>query len=472
MAMWEGQVDGARRLAEEAVQVSRMIGVPTEEVRALTYLALTFSSRLQLDTAAQILSEAEGIVATEKVTEEYVVATLVFRRCELAHLTGDFEGAIALAEAGLARATRAGTVDQQRPFLRWAKIAALGTLGHWDAAEELVKAAERDSSIMQARQTVQLFVDVLVRQGRVAEADAAAQATDFGYETPFEGTWILQTRIRVANGYGRWSDARSAADEAIGLYHSGDGEEDLFPVLEESVRGEADWAEAAHARRRVAEEAEARRVGLERLEHLRRIAHRAISLGGAGPVVEAALAMAEAEGSRLHGSSDPALWDEAARRRETLRQPWEVSYARFRQAEAILGQRGGRQEALHLLREAHRIAVHLGARPLVGQIESLARRARLRLEAAPRKRTARRVTTPEGVVVALTARESEVLSLVAAGHTNREIGEALFISEKTASVHITNAMDKLGALSRYEAAASATRLGLLDTDPYGSPAHR
>lgn len=64
---------------------------------------------------------------------------------------------------------------------------------------------------------------------------------------------------------------------------------------------------------------------------------------------------------------------------------------------------------------------------------------------------------------ALTARELEVLALVAAGHTNREIGDRLFISEKTASVHVTHAMNKLAALSRYEAAATATRLGLLET---------
>jgi DNA-binding NarL/FixJ family response regulator len=82
-------------------------------------------------------------------------------------------------------------------------------------------------------------------------------------------------------------------------------------------------------------------------------------------------------------------------------------------------------------------------------------------------RRARRATTPEGVVVALTTREWEVLSLVASGHTNREIGADLFISEKTASVHITNAMDKLGALSRYDAAAIATRLGLLEATPAG-----
>jgi DNA-binding NarL/FixJ family response regulator len=50
---------------------------------------------------------------------------------------------------------------------------------------------------------------------------------------------------------------------------------------------------------------------------------------------------------------------------------------------------------------------------------------------------------------------------VAEGHTNREIGDRLFISEKTVSVHVSNAMAKLGALSRYEAAAAAERLGLL-----------
>ena len=61
----------------------------------------------------------------------------------------------------------------------------------------------------------------------------------------------------------------------------------------------------------------------------------------------------------------------------------------------------------------------------------------------------------------LTTREVAVLRLVAAGHTNREIGTRLFISEKTASVHVSNAMNKLGALSRYEAAAAAERLGLL-----------
>jgi DNA-binding NarL/FixJ family response regulator len=60
----------------------------------------------------------------------------------------------------------------------------------------------------------------------------------------------------------------------------------------------------------------------------------------------------------------------------------------------------------------------------------------------------------------LTAREREVLALVAAGRTNRQIGEALFISEKTAGVHVSNILGKLGVASRGEAAAVAHQLGL------------
>jgi DNA-binding NarL/FixJ family response regulator len=60
----------------------------------------------------------------------------------------------------------------------------------------------------------------------------------------------------------------------------------------------------------------------------------------------------------------------------------------------------------------------------------------------------------------LTPRELEVLRLVAAGRSNGQIAEALFISRKTASVHVSNILAKLGVHSRTEAAAAAHRLGL------------
>jgi DNA-binding CsgD family transcriptional regulator len=65
----------------------------------------------------------------------------------------------------------------------------------------------------------------------------------------------------------------------------------------------------------------------------------------------------------------------------------------------------------------------------------------------------------------LTPRELEVLLLVAEGHTNREIGAALFMSEKTASVHVSRILGKLGVGGRVEAAAVAHRLGLMAPEP-------
>jgi DNA-binding NarL/FixJ family response regulator len=61
----------------------------------------------------------------------------------------------------------------------------------------------------------------------------------------------------------------------------------------------------------------------------------------------------------------------------------------------------------------------------------------------------------------LTAREREVLALVADGYTNRRIADTLFISESTAGVHVSNILGKLGVATRTEAATMATRLGLL-----------
>ena len=149
-----------------------------------------------------------------------------------------------------------------------------------------------------------------------------------------------------------------------------------------------------------------------------------------------------------------------SRREHRVEQPWELAYARYRHAEADPRERRSRGRGDGPLREAHAVASNLGAAPLRIAIEALASRARIQLESQPGSDEPE-VTRP---ATTLTGRELEVLALVAAGHTNREIGDRLFISEKTASVHVTHAMNKLGALSRYEAAAVATRQGLLEPE--------
>jgi ATP/maltotriose-dependent transcriptional regulator MalT len=441
--------------------MSRAIDARTEEMRALLRLAQVFGTLNQPATAERLLDEAECLAAEGHAPSEDFVGHIVFRKADCALLAGAFAKSIEIADAGLARAARVGRFGERAGFLRALKIYALAALGRWTEAEQLVNEFDGgDPGI--ARMAVQHFVDVLVRQGRVAEASTAIRTIGFGYVTAEEGVDTLISRIQVAVAEGRWDEARAAADEAIALFTDPVRESGALAILELCIPAEADRADLARSRRRPTEEREARRIGLEHLELLRLGAEEAIGMGGAGPLIEAVLATAEAEGTRLQGRPDEARWAEAAGRREALGQPWETAYAHFRRAEAMLGEKGRKPEAVPVLRDAHRIALQIGASPLAEQIEHLARRARIRLAAAPRERRERQATTPEGVVVSLTTREWEVLSLVATGHTNREIGADLFISEKTASVHITNAMDKLGALSRYDAAGIASRLGLLD----------
>jgi DNA-binding NarL/FixJ family response regulator len=122
--------------------------------------------------------------------------------------------------------------------------------------------------------------------------------------------------------------------------------------------------------------------------------------------------------------------------------------ARRRLAEVLLDC-GRREEAAAELRAAHADAVHMGATPLREAVEALARRARVALAGV------------EPETEFLTPREHAVLELVATGLTNRQVGERLYISEKTASVHLSRVMAKLGASSRTEAVSLAYERGLL-----------
>ena len=119
-------------------------------------------------------------------------------------------------------------------------------------------------------------------------------------------------------------------------------------------------------------------------------------------------------------------------------------------AEALLGT-GDREQATVAAKAAHQTALQLGAEPLQAALEQLARRGRLDLGAG---------LPPERGLAGLTPRELEVLRLLVEGRSNRQIAEQLFISGKTASVHVTNILAKLGVHSRLEAAAMARRLGL------------
>jgi DNA-binding CsgD family transcriptional regulator len=172
-------------------------------------------------------------------------------------------------------------------------------------------------------------------------------------------------------------------------------------------------------------------------------------------------ATAGAEFSRL-SASDPALWHAAADAWAARPAPWHVAYARWREAEALLAAGAGRSAAARPLREAAATARELGAAGLLREAELLAARARIDLASSPAPPEAKEAD-PHG----LTPREREILAHLAAGHTDRQIADALFISPRTAGVHVSRILSKLGASTRGEAAATGRLAGLVDDSVLG-----
>jgi DNA-binding NarL/FixJ family response regulator len=174
-------------------------------------------------------------------------------------------------------------------------------------------------------------------------------------------------------------------------------------------------------------------------------------------------ALGEAEATRVFATPDPDAWSEFAGAADRRPAVYDAAYARFRQAEAMLTGRGSREDAAALLAEARSVAGALGARPLLEAIDALATRARLALEGSRGSVAVPDLAAPTGLAgYDLTAREMEVLRLLVAGRTNRQIGQELFISESTAGVHVSRILAKFGVAGRVEAATIGARLGLGD----------
>ncbi|MFC6935671.1 response regulator transcription factor [Actinomadura yumaensis] len=234
------------------------------------------------------------------------------------------------------------------------------------------------------------------------------------------------------------------------------------------------WAHAEiAARARAAGDGEAARRSEAAADRLLELARRTVAatydgvprawLGFEG---HAWAARAEAEHRRVHGVHDVDLWRTSV---ESFVYGggegfvYEVARSRWRLAEA-LAENGERGEAAAEWAASLAAAERLGAAPLASALKDLGRRARLPAGARPPAEAARPGGTggraAPGAVAVLTVREREVLKLVAEGRNNKEIAATLFISPKTASVHVSNILAKLGVTSRTQAAAVAHREGL------------
>jgi DNA-binding CsgD family transcriptional regulator len=325
-------------------------------------------------------------------------------------------------------------------------------LGRWNEAEAiLARHATYDTVPLGALRAARAGAMVAARRGdrdraRTLLADASTQAAD-GMHLSYLDMGAADVHLLL----GEWAEAAAAAERGwranptgVLLWSA------RFAML--SVEAAVEQALDAMAARRPIDLNGTIAHLQGRLDEVRnevdeRMEHRP------GRDTMAHLAHATASLSRLT-TSDPDAWAEAARQWSDLGDRWWTAVARLREAEAAASA-GAASRAATALREAHRLAAELGAAPLLGEVEAVSRRTRISIDEPTR------VNLDDASIsrLGLTPREAEVLTLVSGGRTNRQIGEELFVSEKTAGVHVSNILRKLGVSSRVDAAAVAQRLG-------------
>jgi DNA-binding CsgD family transcriptional regulator/tetratricopeptide (TPR) repeat protein len=455
-------------VARAAIACATAVGAKSEEARARNVLGSNLVALGEVDAGLAELTRSRELAAEAGPPDMLVVVhhNLALNLAQAGRLDE------ALSEA-LAGRDAARSLGLERRFgMNLVALAAdvLLRLGRWDEADALT----REGLALDPRDRGTVYLSAV--RGRLhalrGEVEEATRRLDLADELSTGAlgadlsAYLRRGRAEAALALGRPDEALALVEPAI----EGSGSHVAFvraPLLAVGLRAAADVAERARASRdqeavtRVARTSARLR---EALEGIRVVAH--------DQALAAVVALGDAEGRRVDG--EPADWAGLAIRFDAVPDPERAAYARFRAAEQELRARGTRADAESLLRDAHTAAEQLGAEPLRGEIEALARRARISLAVVSAGATSAVPSSsanggagpgPTNGVAALrkaglSSREIEVLQLVAAGRTNGEIAERLFITRKTAGVHVTHILDKLAVSNRVEAAMVAARLGL------------
>ena len=442
---------------EEALTLARQAGDEALEAEALGHLAV-FQSQSG-DDAAALETLGRARLTAERAGAYNVLLHAVTNESHVLHGMGEHERAAAAARAGIAGAEQYGVARSAGTFLAINVAEPLISLGRWDEATEVLEHALALSppqpniraNLRQLAGEIALLRGDLARAGDHASAARAALA--IGRYQGHRGQYympLVQLDIELRLAEGKTADALSAAADA-----AADPDLALDPRYA--------WPLLTAAARAAAAQADRQEQAGQAAELLTRVRAVTAALSAHGPVQQANRLTLTAEVLRAAGelareTQDPggtvAAFDAAAAAWERLGQPYPLAAALLRGAEAALAA-ADRDGAAQRLRRATDLAGPLGAGPLLQEARDLGRSAGIRPARAARNHES---AAPQG----LTAREFEVLRLVTAGRSNPEIAAQLFISPKTASVHVSNILAKMGVTSRGEAAAAAHRQGLFD----------
>ncbi len=454
--------DEAISVCDQAIAVAQEVGEPVIEGHARNSLGATLAGIGRMDDGLAELHRAREL-ALETESWEDVARAAVNEGGALQTMARDEEAlAISLEGAEIARAH--GLDRACGAFLRLNAGEALRVLGRWDEADEQLREVEGTDPIgidawRLAEQRCLLAV------GRAQFKTARAEAVRM--EQLIGSAGAVRDHLTIEHAWiaiAGWSgDEAGALERAVDAMRT--PVEDLslcsdVGIGDVIVEGLAAGGSVASRTR----EPEARAAYLRQVRDLGAQLDHWVATGrwggGRPGALDALDAHVAAEIARAAGDDEGPGWLAVAELWASHGMRPREAYARFRAADAFV--RGDdRDAAAASAREAYARAREIGWVGVRDAIASLARRARLDLG------TASDAVAPPADRYGLTARELDVVALVAQGRTNRQIADALFISAKTASVHVSNILAKLGVTNRGEAAAAARRLGL-DLGPVGS----
>ncbi|MEV6121835.1 AAA family ATPase [Streptomyces sp. NPDC052077] len=436
--------------AERAVEYARRVGAHDIELNARVTLGGLMVDAGDIEAGLAQMSRVREEVAAEG--HPAVVGRSHVNLPSVLEGIGRSEEAVAILREGVALTRRKGLLESEA-WVRGNLADSLISLGRWDeAAEAAGHAAARRAPTPNGSAALKLAVIALAR-GRTADAERLLAEARGSYGThdpmPQYTLPLASLTLDLAAAGGRFPDARAALDGVLESGFPPGTERYAWPLLRSAAAAEADALGLPGAE-------EGRAAVLDR------IARTADRLTTRVPLWEAYSLWLRAELDRARERDTPEPWSAAATAFEPLRRPYSLARVRYRLAAALLATGGedGRARAGEPLRLAAAAADRLGARPLADAVALLAQRARLPLDPDSAGPAGAGADADPAGALGLTGRERDVLRLVAEGRTNRQIAGELFISPKTASVHVSNILAKLGVSGRGEAAAVAHRLGL------------
>jgi predicted ATPase/DNA-binding CsgD family transcriptional regulator len=445
-----GRFREAVRDAEEALALAETVKHPAAQAETLNTLGMAMIALGQVDEGVERMQRTIEIA---RETDDLDTMTYGYSNlAEMLNLAGRTSEALRTAHEGLAAIPQRLRADHDWVSLTVSEIAC--DAGEWETARTHLTPAP---TWLLGRQLI--FRRLREADQALGEGDDEAAAEALDSTEPLvaassEPQWIglfgalqaeLLRRRRDLDG------ARGAVEHALDRIEL--CTDDVMRIARVTGIGMAVEADQAQ-RARDLREKPAERAALARARiHIQRL--RAAAEAG-GPVERAWLQFGDAELGRARGRSDARKWLRSAEAWDDLVRPYRAAIARWRRAEALV-EADDREAAADAAQTALEAARKMGSRWLIDELTGLASRARLEFGRAVADDGGGDEGESESDPFGLTPRERQVLALIAEGATNRQIGNSLYMAEKTASVHVSRILSKLGVKSRTQAAAVAHR---------------